>query len=112
MHTVRIGSRKDNKTMHIKMHHLIIGTPPAGMEVDHINRDELDNRCTNLRFVTPGQNLVNRKVFRNSKSGIRGVSRLPSGKWRARRKINGRLVYLGTFNTKEEASLVWEKSLR
>lgn len=103
MHSKRVGERKLNKTIHVKMHHLVGGTPPQGMEADHINRDSLDNRCSNLRFVTAHENLLNRKTFKNSKSGIKGVSILPNGKWRVRRKINGRLVYLGTFNTIEEA---------
>lgn len=52
----------------ILMHHEIIGIPPVGLMVDHINRDRLDNRKSNLRFVTRKQNNANRKkIMKSSK---------------------------------------------
>jgi hypothetical protein len=44
----------------MRMHRLIINAP-KGMEVDHINRDTLDNRRSNLRLATRLQNRLNSK---------------------------------------------------
>lgn len=43
----------------VKLHHLIVGKPPEGKVTDHINRNKLDNRRKNLRFVTQRENLLN-----------------------------------------------------
>ena len=68
--------------------------------VDHLNRDKQDNRLANLREATPSQNGYNRS--RTQKSGLRGV--YPSNsKWIAKITINKIPVYLGTFDTPEEA---------
>lgn len=44
----------------LKLHHAIMGSPPPGMMVDHIDRDKLNNTRANLRFVTPSENSRNR----------------------------------------------------
>jgi hypothetical protein len=43
----------------IKLHHIVVGKPPKGKVTDHINRNKLDNRKENLRFVTQKENLLN-----------------------------------------------------
>lgn len=48
------------------------GEWPTG-EVDHINGDPSDNRISNLRSVTHRENLQNRALGPNSKSGVLGV---------------------------------------
>lgn len=40
--------------------HRIVSRPPKGYWVDHINRNVLDNRSCNLRWVTPKENAQNR----------------------------------------------------
>jgi len=42
-----------------KIHHLISGKPPKGFVTDHIDRDKLNNRRSNLRHVTQKENLQN-----------------------------------------------------
>lgn len=41
--------------------------------IDHINRDRLDNRRSNLRPCTRSDNQVNRTKQKNNKSGVTGV---------------------------------------
>lgn len=89
----------DGKYKHknILMHHLLIEIP-KGKACDHINRDKLDNRRSNLRCVTRLQNQHNMKVFNTNTSGHAGVSWVKKEKkWRARIVVNYREIALGTF---------------
>lgn len=72
--------------------------------VDHKDRDNSNDRITNLRLASKEENTANTKLYRNNKSGFRGVSYAPGGKWKAYIRINGRPKHLGVFDTPEEAS--------
>ncbi len=74
--------------------------------VDHINRDALDCRRSNLRIVTWQQNAWNRSGW-TSKATPKGVNRARNGKWQARIMTAGRREYLGTFDSAEEASAAY-----
>jgi hypothetical protein len=78
--------------------------PPKGYDVDHENRIRNDNKFTNLRLLTRGQNRVNSAPQGNSTTGVRGVFRSSHGNaWIARINYKGKLTHLGTFQTIEEA---------
>jgi hypothetical protein len=49
----------------ISMHRLLMD-PPSDLQVDHINRNRLDNQRHNLRIVTQAVNMQNRNPFKAS----------------------------------------------
>lgn len=73
-------------------------------EIDHINRQRVDNRLVNLREATRGENQRNMGLIKSNRSGYRGVYwAAKSGKWGATIKIKRRSMHLGLFDLKEDA---------
>lgn len=73
-------------------------------EIDHVNGDRSDNRMCNLRATDRAGNTQNRRRFKSNTTGFKGVSvQKSSGKYLANIGLNGKLKYLGTFSTPEEA---------
>lgn len=70
--------------------------------VDHIDGNTLNNIRSNLRVATHAENLRNRKRQSNNKSGFKGVT-YSRGRWVAEIRANKRKIYLGSYNTPEEA---------
>jgi hypothetical protein len=88
------------------------GSIPAGLTIDHIGIDPLNNRIENLRLATQSQNSINTKVPKNNTTGYKGVLTTPNGKFQARLGYQGKKLYLGLFKTAEEAAeCVRQKSL-
>lgn len=83
--------------------------PPQGMLVDHINADHRDNRLVNLRLVTPLHSARNRRMQRNNTSGYNGVHETRYKRYEARLKVLGENLYLGVFDTAEEAWQAFER---
>jgi hypothetical protein len=77
---------------------------PDGMDVDHDNGDTGDNRYSNLRIATRGQNMYNAKRRKDNRSGVKGVGwHGAAKKWRARLRVDGKEISLGLFNRLEDA---------
>lgn len=92
------------KSTSIKMHRIIMNAK-KGEIVDHINRNSLDNRRSNLRIATHIENCRNARLKSDNKSGIRGVHWAKHAKsWVAQIRINGKTKHLGCFLTIEEAA--------
>lgn len=78
-------------------------TWPSG-EVDHRDRDKINNRWANLRDVTPEVNAQNKSLYCNNTSGFKGVSYCHrKGRWYAKIKRRGRQRWLGYHTTPEAA---------
>jgi hypothetical protein len=73
--------------------------------VDHVNRIRTDDRISNLRLASANENSQNRKMNSKNKSGISGVSwHKRTSKWTAQIMVNGEKIYLGIFETIEDAA--------
>jgi hypothetical protein len=93
----------NGKDKPIRMHRQITGAK-SGIDVDHINRDRLDNRNANLRLCSRSQNLWNTKKKASNKSGFKGVDYRPSrGVFRSRIRVGTIRMNLGHFKSAEDA---------
>ena len=99
---------RNNKQVATYMHRLITSAP-TGMDVDHVDRDGLNNCRSNLRVCTTKQNVSRRIVFnepgRNSTTGVRNVYKASATSYRV--TICG--ITFGYFRTLAEAAQVAER---
>lgn len=85
---------------------------PPDMQVDHIDRDKLNNRRGNLRLATQSQNLGNTHLRQNNTTGFKGVYKRPYGRWSARVSHNNTNIELGSFATPVEAALAYDQAAK
>lgn len=93
------------KSVTVPMHRML--TRFSAKQVDHINRDKLDNRLCNLRLVTPMEQSWNRS--RVNRVGYRGVSLKASGTYSCVLKCNGIAYAKHGFKTAREAAVAYDK---
>lgn len=87
--------------------HRFIMEAPAGLDVDHIDHDGLNNCRANLRLATRTQNLARSR--RVNKTGFRGVEHAKGAGFTALiNSSKAKRVGLGTFKTAEEAARAYD----
>ena len=92
----------------IFLHREVLGlTPDDPLEGDHINRNKLDCRRSNLRAVTHAQNRQNTPSERGATSPFRGVSWCTAAKkWTVRVRVDGKARNFGSYTDELEAAAV------
>jgi len=106
----RAPSDAGGKKAPVSLHRYLLGEPPE--EVDHCNRDGLDNRRENLRKATTQQNMMNSPSRRGS-SKFKGVSWwVRDRNWRASIRSDYKTIHLGRFTTEEDAALAYDEAAR
>jgi len=72
--------------------------------LDHINRNRVDNRIANLREADDVQSNVNRRA--RGGRAHKGIT-WQHGRWQAQIRHGGKNLYLGRFDTADEAAAVY-----
>lgn len=92
--------------------HRIVNQTPDDQLTDHINHDKLDNRRENLRAVSHQENMANREINSNNKSGYKGVHWNKHAqrvkRWNAAIGNIGKAMTIGNYHTPEEAALAYD----
>lgn len=101
-YAVRMSHAKEGGRRRVIGMHRVVAKAQEGEEVDHINRNPLDNRRANLRTCEPCQNCWNKPVRPDSILGVKGV-RIHQGKFQVRIKCRGVRVFRKEYDTLEEA---------
>lgn len=93
----------------IYLHRVIVRAKPVDL-VDHVNRNTLDCRRSNLRFATHQGNLAN-VPKRRKNTLFKGVRQRCDGQaWCARIQVNGQGIHLGSFPTPNEAAKAYDRA--
>ena len=85
---------------------LLVHGEPVPNIIDHVDGDTLNNRISNLRAATSGENSANSKGHYNSTTGAKGVYFRRSNRYRpfvVHIGSKGSRRWLGAFATLEEA---------
>lgn len=80
------------------------------IEIDHWDGEGTHNWLGNLRVATRSQNNANNT---DQIPGMRGVyrdNRIHEGRWFAKIQVEGRQIYLGSFDTAEEAATAYRNA--
>ena len=82
--------------------------------IDHINGNPADNRISNLREATNGENMQNqRRAHRNSQTGaLGGHPHKENGNYVAQIRVDGKTRHIGSYRTAEEAHYAYLQAKR
>lgn len=107
----RVKGRVDGSNL-VFLHRFIM-QPEKHQQIDHINRNALDNRRSNLRIANSSQNGANRGKQINNTHKYKGVYfHKKTQTWCARIKLNKKHISLKYHATEEEAAKAYDDAAR
>lgn len=103
------GVKSRNYLSHRIIFFMVYGDQPE--TIDHIDMNPSNNKPSNLRAATLSQNGCNKGPHKDAITGVKGVD-IRHGKYRARIRKDGKQIYLGIFETIEEAREAYWKAAK
>jgi hypothetical protein len=108
-YAMRNGPKVKRKRLYMVMMHREIVNAPCGVDVDHWNRDGLDNRRKNLRLCSRTENLRNKRRRYDSKSPYKGICyRVPNQSWQVRIRRDREEIHIGYFPDPISAAVAYD----
>ena len=106
---VRVAGRTYRAHRLVWMH--VTGFDPHGFQIDHIDCNRSNNKFSNLRLADHGENARNRKIRKDSASGLKGVYYdKKAQRYRAMICVDRKQRNLGYFHTPELAHMAYCKA--
>lgn len=107
----RCSMSKNGKRISFYVHNLILDFAYSKSgEIDHIDGNPRNNKRDNLRIATHMQNMKNMKMSKANKTGHKGVGQRENGRWFAQITVNRKHMYIGTYDTYEDAVVAREEA--
>jgi hypothetical protein len=110
-YAIRTTSRRFGKRYTVAMHRAILQVED-GLEIDHEDRNKLNNQRFNLRPATTSQNQMNVGLNAKNTSGYRGVRERENGYFEADIRINGKKKYIGRYKDPVLAAKAYDEFAR
>lgn len=111
-YAARKTNHPENKMVY--MHRQIMGNPDS--DVEHKDRNGLNNQKHNLRLTSQQLNNYNRAKFSRSgripASRFKGVRKSSANTWRSSITVNRKAIHLGSFKTELEAAAAYDQAAR
>lgn len=111
---LRVRFEGKNYLIHRVIWFLCHGPIPDAMSVDHVDADSTNNRIENLQLLTNKANARKGALQtkrNNNTSGVTGVYwDKEREKWHSQIQVNGKLIFLGRYDTKAEAATARAKA--
>lgn len=113
---VRLRIKTDKSTIPFGFHRAVLNVD-SQFEVDHIDRNRLNNTRANLRIVNRTQSSMNRgphkkKELKHPYKGINLIKRSGlKNPWQANIKVNYKSIFLGYHQTALEAALAYDRAV-
>ena len=105
--------KRTTKAMHRTVWEYFNGSIPEGYQIDHIDRNRLNNQIKNLRLATLREQTLNRSTRKDSFTGLKGVNyRSSTGKYYSSIMAHGSSIFLGVFNCKIEAAKAYNQKAK
>lgn len=107
-----INLNHNNKKQAVRIHTLVgiyfIPNPNNYTQLNHKDRNKLNNHADNLEWVSGRENSTHSFITRKKKSRYMGVVWLKiKQRWKSVIVINRKAIHLGSYKTEEEAHLAY-----